>query len=234
MSLIKYTCILLTSLCFMACPANLDDFLDIPLSEADIAQGLKEALNLGTDEAASFLSAKDGYYKSAYKILLPEEARKVTDKLKIIPGFSNAEDVILEKINRGAEDAAKKAGPIFLSAIRGMSISDALGILTGQQDAATNYLHQQTYNNLYAEFQPIVLASLNKFDAVKYWEDASSAYNKIPLVKDVNTQLDDYVVHEALKGLFALVAQKELGIRTDISQRVTPLLQRVFKKQDPS
>jgi len=219
---------------FMGCPSALSDLLEVPLSNADIARGLKEALDLGTGEAVDFLSAKDGYYKSVYKILLPEEARKVTDRLKFIPGFSNVEDVILEKINRGAEDAAKSVGPIFLDAIKGMSISDALGILMGQQDAATDFLHHQTYQQLYDEFQPIVLTSLNKFNAVQYWEDAISKYNKIPLLGEVNPKLDDYVVHEALKGLFALVAQKELGIRTDINQRVTPLLQKVFKKQDPS
>lgn len=225
---------LFMSTIFMGCPASLSDFMEVPLSTADIAKGLKEALNLGTSEATDFLSAEDGYYKSAYKILLPEEARKVTDKLQVIPGFKNVEEIILEKINRGAEDAAKSVGPIFLDAIRGMSINDALGILMGEQNAATTYLNDQTYQTLYNQFQPIVLTSLNKFNAVDYWADAVNTYNKIPLLGDVNPKLDDYVVHEALKGLFALVAQKELGIRTDISQRVTPLLQNVFKKQDPS
>ncbi len=231
---IKYTLVLCLSMIFMACPSSLGDLIEAPLSNADIARGLKEALNLGTGEAVDFLSAKDGYYKSPYKIFLPEEARTITDKLQIIPGFTNVEDIILEKINRGAEDAAKSVGPIFLDAIRGMSIGDALGILTGEKDAATNYLNQQTYQALFNQFQPIVVESLNKFNAIQYWSDAVNTYNKIPLLNDVNTELDDYVVHEALKGLFALVAQKELGIRTDLSQRVTPLLQNVFKKQDPS
>jgi len=222
------------TLVLMGCPASLQDLVEVPLSNADIANGLKEALNLGTDEAVDYLSTKDGYYKSAYKILLPEEARKVTDKLKFIPGFSNFEEVALEKINRGAEDAAKEVGPIFLDAIKGMSIGDALSILMGEQDAATSFLHNQTYQTLYNQFQPVVLNSLNKLGAVDYWEGGVEKYNKIPLVEDINPRLDDYVVHEALKGLFTLVAQKELGIRTDISQRVTPLLLKVFKKQDPS
>lgn len=224
----------LLTLILMGCPASLQDLVEVPLSNADIANGLKEALNLGTGEAVDFLSATDGYYKSAYKILLPEEARKVTDKLQFIPGFKNFEDIALEKINRGAEDAAKSVGPIFLDAIKGMSINDALGILTGEKDAATNFLHRQTYQTLYDRFQPVVLTSLNKFGAVNYWTDAMNTYNKIPLLDDVNPDLDDYVVHEALKGMFALVAVKELGIRSDISQRVTPLLQRVFERQDPS
>lgn len=231
---LKYTFTLLISLVFMACPTSLQDLIEAPLTNADIALGLKEALNLGTDEAVDFLAAKDGYYKSAYKILLPEEAQEVTKRLAIIPGFTNVEEIILEKINRGAEDAAKSVGPIFLDAIKGITINDALGILMGENDAATTYLHRQTYQQLYDQFHPIVLESLNKFNAVQYWADAVNTYNRIPLVNDINPSLDDYVVHEALKGLFALVAQKELGIRTDISQRVTPLLQRVFKKQDPA
>ncbi len=225
---------LLFSFVLMACPSSLSDLIETPLTPAEIAQGLKEALNLGSDEAVDFLSREDGYYKSVYKILLPSEAREVTDRLKVIPGFDKVEEVMLEKINRAAEDAAKSAGPIFIDAIKSMTIDDAMGILMGENNAATTYLHQKTYDALYAEFQPILLNSLNKFNAVDYWEDVVNTYNKIPLLNDVNPRLDDYVAHEALKGLFSLVEQKELGIRTDISQRITPLLQRVFKKQDPA
>ncbi len=228
----KYLFSFLLSLTLMGCPSSLDEFLEAPLSSADIASGLKEALNLGTEEAVTFLSSQDGFYKSIYKIYLPEEARKVTNKLAVIPGFSNVEEVILQKINRAAEDAAKSVGPIFLNAIKSMSINDALGILMGDKNAATLYLQNSTYRTLYDEFQPIILASLNKYNAVEYWSDAVEKYNKIPLLADVNPRLDDYVVQEALKGLFSLIEKKELGIRTDINQRVTPLLQRVFKKQD--
>ena len=228
----KYLLPLLFSLTFMGCPASLEDFIEAPLSNADISGGLKEALNLGTGEAVDFLSTKDGYFKSAYKILLPEEARKVTSKLQVIPGFSNVENIILERINRAAEDAATKAAPIFLDAIKGITINDALSILTGEQDAATQFLHTQTFDQLYGEFQPVLLESLEKFNAVSYWEDAVNTYNKIPLLADANPRLDDYVAQEALKGLFSLVEIKEAGIRSDVSQRVTPLLQRVFARQD--
>jgi hypothetical protein len=228
----KYFLPLLFSMTFMACPASLGDLIDLPLSTAEVASGLKEALNVGTNEASGFLSQTDGYYKSAYKIFLPEEARKVTDKLKFVPGFNKVEEVILEKINRAAEDAASKAGPIFLGAIKSMTINDAMGILMGEKNAATQYLHRSTFEALYAEFQPVLLNSLEKFNAVTYWEDAVNTYNKIPLLEDVNPRLDDYVAREALKGLFSLVEKKEEGIRTDVSQRVTPLLQKVFAKQD--
>jgi len=208
------------------------DLLDVPLSNAEIAKGLKQALQLGVGESVNFLSAKDGFYKSAYKILLPEEARKVTDRLKVIPGFSNVEAVLLEKINRGAEDAAKKAGPIFLTAIRGMSFDDALNILMGDRNAATQYLNTRTNNKLYSEFSPVIVNSLDKFNALAYWADAVNAYNKIPFVNKVNPDLADHVTNSALSGLFSLVEKKEDGIRTDISQRSSELLKKVFAKQD--
>lgn len=220
------------SLTLMACPSSLADLVETPLTTADIARGLKEALNLGAEEAVQSLSKKDGFYRSAYKILLPEEARVVTDRLQVIPGFDKVEEVLLEKINHAAEDAVKSAGPIFWNAITSMTIDDAMGILMGENDAATSYLQRTTYDPLYGEFQPILLESLNKFNALDYWEDAVNTYNKIPLLSDVNPRLDDYIAHEALNRLFTLIELKEIGIRTDISQRVTPLLQKVFKKQD--
>lgn len=208
------------------------DLLDAPLSNAEIAKGLKQALQLGVGESVNFLSAKDGFYKSAYKIFLPEEARKVTERLKVIPGFSNVEAVLLEKINRGAEDAAKKAGPIFLTAIRGMSFDDALNILMGDRNAATQYLNTRTNNKLYSEFSPVIVNSLDKFNALGYWADAVNAYNKLPFVNKVNPDLADHVTNSALSGLFSLVEKKEDGIRTDISQRSSELLKKVFAKQD--
>ncbi len=211
------------------------DTLKLSLGEptsAEIANGLKQALELGINEGATLLSTRDGYFKSPYKILLPEEARRVTDKLKIIPGFSDLENVIVEKLNRAAEDAAKSAAPIFVNAISEMTFDDALGILMGPQNAATQYLHTKTYTPLYQEFQPVIVTSLNKFNAIEYWADAVNAYNKIPLVEKVNPKLDEYVTDKALEGLFGMVAQKELVIRTDITSRTTDILKKVFAKQD--
>ncbi|MEN0049274.1 MAG: DUF4197 domain-containing protein [Bacteroidota bacterium] len=206
---------------------------DTPLTQEQIGQGLKQALEIGISEGAAKLSQEDGYFKSPYKILLPEEARKVTDKLQNIPGFSQVEDVILEKINRGAEDAAKKATPIFVDAIKQMSFKDATNILMGgQKDAATQYLNQATYDKLYAEFTPVIIASLDKFNARKYWGDAVDKYNKIPLVQDVNPSLEDYVTKQALMGLFSMVEKKELDIRENVAARTTDLLKKVFAKQD--
>jgi len=225
------------SLSLVSCdPQDLQKVLDTVgsagLTNTDIANGLKEALEFGVDDSVNFLSAKDGYFKSAYKILLPDEANTVIDKLKIIPGFSNLENELIKKINHAAEDAAGKAGPIFFDAIRGMSFNDAMGILMGQDDAATNYLHNKTYNGLYNEFKPVLVTSLNKFGALDYWKDAVNKYNSLPFVSDVNPDLADHINTKALVGLFDLVEKKEKGIRTDIGQRTTKLLKDVFAKQD--
>ena len=194
--------------------------------------GLKEALTIGISKGSDQLSQLDGYYKSAYKILLPAEARKITEKLKIVPGFSDVEEVIVQKLNRAAEDAANSAKPIFIDAIKKISFDDAMSILLGQKDAATRYLESSTYDPLYTTFQPVIVQSLNKFNAIEYWEKATIAYNKIPFVNPVNTALDDYVTHEALKGLFSMVEKEEYAIRTNPADRVTALLKKVFAKQD--
>ncbi len=202
------------------------------VTNTDIANGLKQALNFGVDDSVKFLSRENGYYASAYKILLPEEARKVTEKLKFIPGFQNVEEELIKRLNKGAEDAASKAGPIFFSAIKSMSFDDAMNILMGPKDAATTYLNNKTYNGLYSEFSPIIDQSLDKFSVQEYWTKAVNQYNRIPFITKVNPDLKDYVATEALRGLFSLVAKKELGIREDVSQRSTDLLRKVFAKQD--
>jgi Protein of unknown function (DUF4197) len=202
------------------------------LSQEEAGNGLKEALDVGVGEAVSFLSAKDGYFQSPYKILLPEEAQKVVSKLKNIPGFSNVEADLTERMNRAAEDAATKAKPIFIAAIKGMTFKDALDILMGKQDAATRYLEKTTFEKLYAEFLPVIQTSLDKVNAREYWKSAVNSYNKIPFVEKTNPELDDHVTRKALVGMFSLVEKKEMGIRTDKSLRNSEILKKVFAKQD--
>jgi hypothetical protein len=230
------TRIVIFMLCMAICLPSCDTLQQLSgglePTTAEIGQGLKQALEFGISEGATLLSQRDGYFKSEYKILLPAEARKVTDKLKFIPGFSDVENIILEKLNRAAEDAATAAKPIFVSAIKQMTFDDALNILMGPDDAATQYLNIKTHDPLYSEFHPVVVTSLNKFNAIEYWADAVNAYNKIPLVEKVNPNLDQYVTEKALDGLFGMVAKKELQIRTDINSRTTDLLRKVFSKQD--
>ena len=232
-----FFCALLVLLLAPACDqATLDRISktagEFTLSQEDIGRGLKEALNKGITTGANALSQKNGYFNSPYKILLPEEARKVTDRLQNVPGFSSIEQTILEKINAGAEDAAKQAAPIFAQAIREMTFADATNILMGADNAATNYLNQKTYDQLYTKFQPVIINSLDKFQARKYWGDAVGKYNQIPLVTKVNPELDDYVTRQALDGLFAMVAREELDIRKNVNARTSDLLRRVFARQD--
>lgn len=202
------------------------------LTSEEIGGGLKEALNIGVGEAVDFLSVEDGYYKSAYKILLPEEVQAVTSRLKAVPGFANVEEDLIEKLNRAAEDAATKAKPIFISAIKQMTFQDAMNLLMGEKDAATRYLERTTYDQLFAEFLPVIQESLDKVNARQYWRDAVTAYNKIPLVKKTNPELDDYVTKQGLNGMFQLVEKKELDIRENSSARTSDLLKKVFAKQD--
>ena len=202
------------------------------LSQEEIGRGLKEALDKGIGEAVSFLSAKDGYHKSVYKILVPEDAKKITNKLKKVPGWNNIEKDLEEKMNRAAELAAVKAKPIFIKAIKNMSFQDAMNILMGKDDAATNYLHSNTNSALVAEFMPIIKAALDEVNATKYWHSAVTAYNKIPFTSKANPDLDKYVTETALDGMFKLVAKKELDIRKNSSSRSSDLLKKVFSRQD--
>ncbi len=202
------------------------------LSQEEAGNGLKEALNIGVKEAVDFLSAEDGYLESPYKILVPEEAQIVVSNLKAVPGFGNVEQQLVEKMNRAAELAAEKATPIFVNAIKQLTFQDALNILAGEQDAATMYLRRTTSESLYAEFQPIIQASLDEVNAREYWRGAVNAYNKIPLVRKTNPELDDHVTNKALDGLFALIAKKEEGIRDNPALRTSELLRKVFGSQD--
>jgi len=233
----KFVPYLLMSLFLVACdPKDVQKVLDSVgsgvLSNADVANALKQALDKGVDQSVKSLSAQDGYYASVYKILLPDEAAKIIDKLKFIPGFTNLEEEAIKKINKAAEDAASNAGPIFLNAIKQMTFDDAMGILMGEKNAATTYLHNKTYQPLYGEFKPVMVSSLNKFGALDLWADAINKYNSLPFVTKINPDLADHVTSKALVGLFALVEKKELGIRSDVSQRTTDLLRKVFAKQD--
>jgi len=198
----------------------------------EISAGLKQALEIGTAQGADQLSAKDGFLGNlAVKILFPPEAQKVEKTLRSIGLNSLADNVILS-INRAAEDAAKEAKPIFIAAIKQMTITDATNILLGNKDAATTYFKRVTTTQLLQKFEPVITSSLSKVGATKYWGDAATAYNKLPLVKPVNTNLSTYVAQKAIDGMFYQVAQEELKIRDNISARSTTLLQKVFGYAD--
>ena len=202
-----------------------------PLSKDEVAQGLKQALDKGIDEAVSKLSAEDGYLASVYKIGIPEEAQKVIAKLKYVPGFENVEKELILKMNKAAELAARKASPIFVNAVKSISFDDAMNILRGEDDAATMYLEGKSKKELYTAFMPVIVSALDEVNARTYWKTAVDAYNKLPFVKRVNPELDEHVNNKALNGMFGLIAVKEAGIRNDIDQRSTDLLRKVFGDQ---
>jgi len=197
------------------------------LSNDQIVSGLKEALSLGAQKSGDRLSATDGFYKDAVvKILLPEQVREVENKMRML-GFGKLIDNAELSLNRAAEDASRQAAPIFLDAIKKMTVTDALAILRGSDTAATAYLRRTTTPQLTTAFRPVIEQSLAKTDANKYWKDVFTAYNKFSRTP-VDTDINSYVTAKALNGLFYYVAQEEAGIRKDPAKRVTDLLKTVF------
>jgi hypothetical protein len=186
----------------------------------------------GITNGSNLASQLDGYFKNPeIKIPFPPEVRKVEDKLRQL-GLGGEVDKFVLTLNRGAEDAAKEAKPIFISAIKSMTIQDAWGILKGESNAATEYLKRTTSSQLKMKFQPVIQSSLNKVNATKYYGDIVNTYNKIPLVEDVNPNLDEYATDKAIEGLFTLIAKEEEKIRRDPVARTTDLLRKVFGSQN--
>jgi hypothetical protein len=198
------------------------------LTNDQMVSGLKEALSLGAQNSSNKLSLADGYFKNlAVKIMMPPEAKEVESKLRQLGMGKLVDDAILS-MNRAAESAAKDAAPIFLGAIKSMSVNDAVGILTGPNDAATQYLKKTTSSQLTQKFRPVIDAALKKTDATKYWSDVFTNYNKIPFVTKVNPDLNSYVTQKALDGLFYEVAQEEAKIRKDPVGTANSIIEQVF------
>jgi len=203
---------------------------DKGLSETDAVNGIKEALVKGTNEGVKTVSSVDGFLSNAkIKIPFPEDAKMVEQKLRAM-GMGKKVDEAIVSFNRAAEDAAKDAAPIFVSAVKGMSVKDAVNIVKGNNDAATQYLKTNTSADLNTKFQPTIKASLDKVNATQYWTELISIYNKIPLVKKVNPDLTAYVTGKAIDGLFVMIAQEEGKIRQDPSAQTSELLKKVFGK----
>ena len=200
--------------------------------KVDIAAGLKEALNNGISKQVSKLTAIDGFYKNeAVKILLPAELQKVDKTLRSM-GMANLADDGLKVLNRAAEEGVKEATPIFVEAVKNMSFKDAKTILMGNENAATTYLQNETTTALYGKFSPVIQNSLSNVGADKIWATILTKYNAIPLVKKVNPDLKDYVTQETLKGVFKMVAIEEKAIRTNLKERNSEILKKVFSLQD--
>jgi hypothetical protein len=199
-----------------------------PLSNEEVINGLKEALTIGTNNSSTFASKLDGFYKNpAIFIPFPPEAQKVKDKVDQL-GLKDQTDKFVMTLNRAAEEAAKDAAPVFVNAVKSMTIADGFSILKGGDNAATNYLRDKTSAELKTRFSPVVQNAINKVELTKYWNPIITTYNKIPFVEKQNPDLTAYVTDRAMAGLFKLIADEETKIRKDPMARVTDLLKRVF------
>ncbi|EGV42639.1 DUF4197 domain-containing protein [Bizionia argentinensis JUB59] len=202
------------------------------ISNADIAAGLRQALDQGIDKQVSTLMKQDGFYKNELvKILLPQELQKVDKALRDI-GLGSLADEGLKVLNRAAEDAVGTATPIFVNAVKDITFNDAKSILLGNEDAATVYLSGRTKAELYAQFQPIINNSFKKVGADQIWSNLINRYNSIPFTSSVNPDLTDYVTDQALKGVYQMIAVEEKDIRTKYTSRTTDILRKVFALQD--
>jgi hypothetical protein len=219
--------------------------VNVPLSEAEVSSGLKEALTVGTNKATAILSGKDGYYgDQLVKILLPEQAAIVVNNIGRIPGGDALMESVVLGINRAAEDAAKEAAPIFINAVKSMTISDAMGILAGGNTAATDYFKSKTKKDLTSLYSQKISSSINKkivgeYSAQYSWDLLTSKWNSLAKTtvgqiagfNSVNVNLSDYLTEKALDGLFLKLANEEAQIRTNPEARVTAILKRVFGSQ---
>ena len=204
------------------------------VSSSEAASGIKQALSQGLDRSIQSLAATDGFLgNAAVKILMPPEAQKVESALRSI-GLGSLCDNLIQSLNRAAEGAVKEAAPVFVSALSQLTIRDATNILlSGQQDAATQFFKRTTTEELASRFSPIVDGALGKHNVAQYWSAVVTRYNQIPLINEkIETDLTKYVTRKAIDGLFHQVAAEELNIRENLAARTTPLLKKVFGYAD--
>ena len=235
--MIKRILILVIAIQFSGCAELQKAISQLPsdsvgLSQEQIGNGLRQALDNGIKNQVTKLTSKDGFYRNEMvKILLPEELQVVDRVLRNI-GLGNLADEGIKVLNRAAEDAVKTATPIFVNAVKEITFVDAKNILLGDTDAATTYLQSKTSESLYASFTPVINTSFSKVGADKVWSSLISKYNSIPFVKKVNPDLTGYVTDQALKGVFTMITEEEKGIRAKLGLRNTASLKQVFALQD--
>lgn len=204
----------------------------VPTS-TEIGSALKQALEQSSVKSADKLSTIDGFFKNAaVKILLPPEAQKAERTLRSLGMGKLCDDAILS-LNRAAEDAVVQAKPIFVSAIKKMTLKDVTNILLGQKDAATQYFKLATTTDLTEKFQPVIQSSLNKVNATRYYTVLANSYNRVPFTRKINPDIANYATQKAIDGLFVEIAAQELSIRQNLGgARSTPLLKKVFDFAD--
>ncbi|MEI6947463.1 DUF4197 domain-containing protein [Paraflavisolibacter sp. H34] len=229
----KYILAVLLGTVLVSCDtlSNLPTGITIPtgITQTEAAQGIREALDQGVGRGITLLNKKDGFFgNEAYKLFLPPDAQRIETTLRQL-GMGGMVDRAIQQINLAAEDAVGHARPIFADAIREMTIADALSIIKGPNDAATQYFRQKTTTKLTAAFSPVIKSSLDKFSATKYYTDVVSTYNNFPTtIKKINPDLPSYVVDKAVSALFDQIAQEEANIRANPKARATEILKKVF------
>ena len=199
------------------------------VTQGEAAQGIKEALSQGLVKAVLQLNKEDGFFKdAAYKVLLPPDAKKIENTLRTI-GLNSTVDKAILQINRGAEEAAGFAQPIFVDAIKNMTLSDAIGLIRNGDTSATHFFREKTTAKLLTAFTPVIKSSLDNVQATRYYGDIVNKYNSFPTTfTKINPDLVGYVTAKATNALFDLVAQEEKNIRTNFAARTTAILKKVF------
>jgi hypothetical protein len=230
-TMIRYLLALILSCSIVSCDTltKINNSLPLVVTEAEAAQGIREALDQGVGRGITALNVTDGFFgNQTYKLFLPEEARKIENTLRQL-GMGAMVDKAVLQINRAAEDAVGFARPIFVDAIREMTIADAINIVKGSNDAATQYFKQKTTDRLIIAFTPVIKSSLEKFSATKYYADMINTYNNFPTtINKINPDLPSYVVGKAVDALFDQIAKEEANIRANPVARTTDILRKVF------
>ena len=203
-----------------------------PVSEAEAGQGIREALSQGVSSAILDLNKTDGFFgNQAYKLFLPKDAEKIESTLRKL-GMGKQVDKAILQINRAAEDAVGYAKPIFADAIKEMTITDALNIVKGERNAATNYFRDKTRDKLIQAFTPSIKRSLDRLEATRYYGDIVSLYNNLPTTfNKVDPDLSSYVVTKATDALFVEIEKEEANIRENPAARATEILKKVFGRK---
>ena len=201
----------------------------VGFTESEAAEAIRQALDQGTGKGINFLNRTDGFFgNEAYKLFLPPDAQRIENALRTV-GLGSQVDKAILQINRAAEDAVGYAKPIFVDAIKQMTITDAINIVRGSKDAATQYFRIKTTDRLIAAFSPIVKNSLDKLNATRYYADIVNTYNNFPTTfKKINPDLPSYVVGKAVDALFDRIAIEEANIRENPVARTTEILRKVF------
>lgn len=224
-----FSTLILSSIFLTSCDTLSSLPNSLGVTEAEAAEGIRQALQQGTGKGISYLNREDGFFgNNAYKLFLPDDAIRIEKALRTI-GMGKQVDRAILQINRAAEDAVGYATPIFVDAIKEMTISDAINIVRGESNSATSYFRQKTRDKLVSAFSPVIERSLVKLDATRYYSEIVTLYNNIPTtVKKINPDLTAYVVDKATMALFDQIEKEEANIRANPVARTTQILKKVF------